>query len=369
MIEREKMVRALEERLKWLEDSDSDKESDMREAAAIKHLLHVMRSSELNLEGEHFSTEKAVNRFWSAYDTRLEVERERGKLLAGSVSVADYLGKETDVGDGTEKVAGVVDAGVDRAAAESIEGRIAGENTGKEDKEAWKSKRKELSKGKNSIGSVFKGIREKGLFVYLAAHRRGAVIATAIVFVAVALAGGAVGAYAEKQMGFLYFLNEDDVGMDMLVVQSSKEKVNEYTYKEWYESLEDLPEEYQNIIRFPREFLEMYNVERICVLDNTDYIFFEIQYNYSSTGEIVECVQKHFKDIGKFHHQAYDLGECIETIMCEDIEIGIYDNDQSDDIEYIAKFYYDDLFYVQGNASLSTIENSVMNLIDLLVLE
>lgn len=89
MTNREQMIRELQERLQWLENNASDEDYNAQEKAAIQRLLDIVDPPELNLDDDFFSPEKALERFWSGYDSRVAMEREREKLLAGKSSLKD----------------------------------------------------------------------------------------------------------------------------------------------------------------------------------------------------------------------------------------------------------------------------------------
>ena len=89
------MILELKERLEWLEQNAVENDGYAGEAEAIRQFLRKIEAPKLNLDEEYFSPQEATKRFWDTYETRMEIDHERQKILTGGLLDEDVAAMET----------------------------------------------------------------------------------------------------------------------------------------------------------------------------------------------------------------------------------------------------------------------------------
>lgn len=340
MIEREQMVLELKERLEWLEQNASEKDDYASEAEAIRQFLKRLESPRLNLDEEYFSPQKAMKRFWDTYETRMEIDHERQKILTGEL-----------LSENVPETAGAEMEGIGSEIRKVKAGKLGAEkpDTDRLVMEKPDAERKEISEN-----------AEKGFFWYLARHKRFAVAAVALMVVVVLAVGGTVGAYAQSQMGIFSVFKKDEEGLAAVVNPEGDLDVSkDFEGGQKYVSFEELPEKYREKLMLPVNFNNEYSPEYIIVTENVSSTLFKVCYN-NGFDEKFFCYQQYFKEKDAYFFQTYDGYILEKEEMVGKTKVSYYQREERKESKYIASFYVDDmLFIVACNINLEKIEDFV----------
>lgn len=345
MIEREQMVLELKERLEWLEQNASEKDDCASEAEAIRQFLKRLESPRLNLDEEYFSPQKAMKRFWDTYETRMEIDHERQKILTGEL-----------LSENVPETAGAEMEGIGSEIRKVKAGKLGAEkpDTDKLGMEKPDAERKEISEN-----------AEKGLFWYLARHKRFAVAAVALMVVLVLAVGGTVGAYAQSQMGIFSVFKKDEEGLAAVVNPEGDLDVNkDFEGGQKFSSFDELPEKYKEKLMLPLDFWDEYYAEYFIVLEGKINIAFEVC--YVGCNRNIFCFQQCFNEKETYFLQSYDGFNLTKEKIVEGTKISFYQGDDENvnkDV-YVASFYINEmLFIVECNLDMKTMEKVVESIL------
>lgn len=324
MIEREQMILELKERLEWLEQNAAENDGYAGEAEAIRQFLRKIEAPKLNLDEEYFSPQEATKRFWDTYETRMEIDHERQKILTG----------------------GLLGEGVAAMEASSEEPEAGGAN---------------IRKRKAGKGDAL-GNHEGGFFLYLARHKRFAVVAAAIMVVIILAVGGTAGAYAQSQMGIFSLFKKDEQGLAAVVNPEDEENADKDLVNEQrFLTIEEMPEEYKGKMTLPSDIYGEYYMEFITVVDTISYVAFEVCYNDGSDSNIF-CYQQCFKEKETYVFQSYDGFILKKEKTIDGTKVNFYQGDDENKSRsmLIASFYSDNvLFVVECNLDIKIMEEFV----------
>lgn len=317
MTDREQIANELKERLRWLEDNTVDEEYNIREAAAIKQLLRIMEPAEPDWDAAYFEPASAEQRFWDTYETRVDIEQEKEKLLTGRLDVEPDLSENILV--------------------KTEEG---------EKKPAQPQK--------------------KNLFLYFATHRWAAAAWIAAVLIVVILASGTVGAYAQSRGGIFHFFDEDENGMDaMISPDETKDERKNINIAMEYKDIDEIPVEYIEDFCFSSVLYQKYNLESIKVLDYHTYVLYKTRYLDDNLNNYIICSQKHYIDQITFVRQANDAYIYAGNEVIEGIEIKYYYNEDDEENIYVAAFSVSkDYFLIHGNVEAEQIKIAAREIIE-----
>lgn len=308
MIEREQMILELKERLEWLEQNAAENDGYAGEAEAIRQFLRKIEAPKLNLDEEYFSPQEATKRFWDTYETRMEIDHERQKILTG----------------------GLLGEGVAAMEASAEEPEAGGANI-----KRWKA-----GKG-DALGN-----QEGGFFLYLARHKRFAVVAAAIMVVVILAVGGTAGAYAQSQMGIFSLFKKDENGLAAVVNPEDEENADKDLVNEQkYSTIEEMPEEYKKLLMLPSNINDEYYVENIDIIDGPYNTLFKVYYS-DGLDENIFCWQRNFKENATYFFQSYDGYILQDKSLIDGVEVTFYQNEEKNKNDYIASFYYNDMLFV-----------------------
>lgn len=318
MTDREQIANELKERLRWLEDNTVDEEYNIREAAAIKQLLRIMEPAEPDWDAAYFEPASAEQRFWDTYETRVDIEQEKEKLLTGRLDVEPDL-SENNILIKTE------------------EG---------EKKPAQPQK--------------------KNLFLYFATHRWAAAAWIAVVLTVVILASGTVGAYAQSRGGIFHFFQNDEEGIDAIIIPDDIDDDKDDTNMDkLYTNINDIPAEYVENFCFFEDLCNTYNVESIKVLDHHLFVLYESKYIDSESNKYIVCSQKHYINQITFIRQMNDEYILTGNEIVEGIEVTYYYNENKGDTVHFATFIINkDSFVICGDEEAETIAEAAKEIIE-----
>ncbi len=314
------MILELKERLEWLEQNAAENDGYAGEAEAIRQFLRKIEAPKLNLDEEYFSPQEATKRFWDTYETRMEIDHERQKILTG-----ELLGE-----------------GMAAMEASSEEPEAGGAN---------------IRKRKAGKGDAL-GNHEGGFFLYLARHKRFAVVAAAIMVVIILAVGGTAGAYAQSQMGIFSLFKKDEQGLAAVVNPEGNDfDINmDYEDRNKFLSVEELPELYKEKLVLPTDFFGEYHIEFIIVVETTTNMLFRVCYSDNSDKKIF-CYQQCFKEKETYVFQSYDGYILKKEETIDGTKVSFYQSESEKENKYIASFYIDDnLFVIVCNISIEIME-------------
>ncbi len=317
MLERGQLIQELKAMLQKLEENASSEDYSVREQAALERLIDVMESGEASVEEGATSTNEAIDRFWDAYEVRQSVEGDKEALLKG------------------EEAREAMSAEVNSQGTSSQGARSAAYASGAMRRQA---------DGAN---------QERGLLFYLARHKAVAVMLCILLALGFLVLGGTVGVIAGSKVGNFNVLKNDDEGMQ--VITSSVEKLDagtEYDVSEEYDSIGDLPTEYQKIFVLPKVLMDEYELTKIKVFGLDNELFFWGVYN--GAGEnYIRCIQQHFENMVTYNAKVNDTYSLIKNYKVGDVDIAVYKDETTDGDKYVASFIVGNNFFtIQSNINL-----------------
>ena len=280
-----------------------------------------------------------MKRFWDTYETRMEIDHERQKILTGEL-----------LSENVPETAGAEMEGIGSEIRKVKAGKLGAEkpDTDRLVMEKPDAERKEISEN-----------AEKGFFWYLARHKRFAVAAVALMVVVVLAVGGTVGAYAESQAGIFSFFQKDEKRMEAVVNPGGDIIEENLNNEQRFSTIEEMPEEYRKIFMLPLDFYGKYHMEYITVVETALNIAFKVCYN-DEFDRYMFCFQRCFKENDTYFYQSYDGYTLTSEKIIEGTKVNFYEGEDKDKDMNIAIFYIENiLFGIESNLNIRIIEESV----------
>lgn len=320
-LDKEMIIAKLHERLNWFQNEASEQEYCEEEVQAIRNLLDVMESEQL--DETYYNPEKAFERFRQTMDIRMRIQDEMRRFQAGEVSLADYP-EEADASYADEKT--IKTSIIEKCLSSDSERNEAS----KEEPISSKSIKKFIFSRRSGM---YKGIMAAALVVAL-------------------LVGGTVGAYAEKK-GFFQWVKKDK---DRIAIITSPEMMEDsFGNSKKYITLNDVPEKYHKYIWKPENVpdglkFDHYEVIKLERLD-------EISILYKNNDMRMKVSSKVFASDVEYHTQKYDEYEYLYSQKYNNIDFEFFKKVSEDETEYVISFWLENVQrIIQGNLSLNEME-------------
>ncbi len=343
-MDKSKMVEELRGRLNWLVNEAPKEEYSDEEVKAIRNLLDVMETEELDTS--YYNPEKGFERFKETLEIRMRIQDEMRRTQAGEVSLADYPDDDEcaddDDAEYDEETGGRV--GCDSMGCDSVGcGSMSCGSVGCGSVSCG-AVAEDFAKEKPSKGNNKTFFRSRGL------HR--GLIAAALVLAL--FVGGTVGAYAEKN-GFFHFIKRDKDGMSIMTSPEGLSGSTESS--QHYFTLDEVPEKYRGYIWEPEQVPHDMEFVRYDIVKYKDWDRVLGLYRDDEQELRLEIIARIFASGIEYHSQKYDSYIFLYSKEYNGTIMEYYEQDDEGDTEYAVCFLYDNVQYiVRGCLALDDVE-------------
>lgn len=415
--DRQELVKSLKDRLKWFTFEAGDEEFDSEEVTAIVNLLNVLDPME---DSEYFSAEKALERFWKYYEQREYVEsvlinkpaedgrstfRGRNAFRGRNTFQGKNAYKGNVVTDFEPAVSVLAEFETQESAlagSEMTESELAGFETieselaGAEPTE-FKPVESELTRAEPTefmlaeselvgsepaafepIESELAGVEKSGQIVsvtrmqgdkenryyfrgkqFFRTHKVITSVAAAAVLVVMVFAVFNVGALAERETGFFYWLRKGDGGTEF-VTTGDMGMNEEYDVVIQFENMDVVPVEYKEKLWMPTTSELPAGMEFLYVEVAEAAKFTKITERFVVPDSDLELQIGSMLFPYGISIQSLDLDEFryIGERILNNVSMDLYSIEKDGEIQYAVCFYDNDTqYFVKGNLELDEIIN------------
>lgn len=350
--DKQQIVNDLRTRLNWYIYEATEEEFDEAEVKAIVDLLKVMEP--VDTADGYFTAERALERFWKINAERQAIEEEFEQLKAGRVKWSDYPGFDDEPVENEEeeyrKLVAELDADgvrcdIPHRKAEDVIAALRAEVEAEDaaSAETTTEQRAAVTGDKVAKKSFF---RSKGFTK----------LATAAALVLAIFVGGTAGVYAEKE-GFFHWVEKDD---GRLAIINPGEQDADTTTIVSYDTFEQLPDRYKEIIWIPNALSEAFILNKINVISYRTMTSVESTYISQDSDLSVWIYQKYFAENVAIHDSQLDSYEHVVTKVYSAIDVQYFEGDDEGVPEFMAVFHIDNQEYiVRSNMSLDALEQLI----------
>ena len=350
--DKQQIVNDLRTRLNWYIYEATEEEFDEAEVKAIVELLKVMEP--VDTADGYFTAERALERFWKIHAERQALEEEFEQLKAGRVKWSDYPGFDDEpVGNEEEeyrKLVAELDADgarddIPHRKAEDVIAALRAEVEAEDaaSAETTTEPRAAVTGDKVAKKSFF---RSKGFTK----------LATAAALVLAIFVGGTAGVYAEKE-GFFHWVEKDD---GRLAIINPGEQDADTTLIASYDTFEQLPDRYKEIVWVPTALLETFDLNEISVISYRMVTNIKSMYTNPDSEEFVRIIQKFFAEDVALHDTQLDSYQHVITKMYSAVKVQYFEGEDEGVQEFMAVFSVANQEYiVRSNMSFEALEQLI----------